>query len=223
DLRDRHRDFRRSQKEIGQAAAKLTRRAVIVGGRVLNVREATSRKSEDKRSDDEVFHKMPLTTKQNLSGQSNISFSILSLGPVLRHNHRDGNGNGKDEHDDSERQQSRERKIMRHNHFDSNKGEHEREAGFQINEPIHQVREQEIERAQTKNGADVRRINNKRVLSDRKNGRDRIDRENEVHHVDDDEDKRERRQHPAVVDLGGEVLSVKFVGHVNGAPDEAHD
>src|SRR5438128_1530458 len=120
-------------------------------------------------------------TKQILSAESNTSFLILLPAPVLRHNHRDRNGNGKDEHDDSERQQSRERKIMRHNHFDSNKREHEREAGFQINEPIYQVREQEIERAQTKNGADVRRINNKRVLSDRKNGRDRIDRENEVH------------------------------------------
>src|SRR5213593_1213433 len=160
--------------------------------------------------------------KQILSDEGNTSFSILLPGPVLRHNHRDRNGDGKDEHDDGEGQQSRDRKIMRHNHFDSDKREHEREAGFQINETIYQVCEQEIERAQPENGADVRRINNKRVLSDRENGRDRIDRENQIHYVDDDQDQRERRQHPAVVDFGGEVLSVEFIGHVNGAPDEAH-
>src|SRR5439155_13248391 len=87
----------------------------------------------------------------------------------------------------------------------------------------YQVREQEIQRAQAENGADVRRINDKRVARDRKNGGDGIDRENQVHHIDDDEDKRERRQHPAVVDLDGEILSVKFIGHMNGAPDKAHD
>src|SRR2546429_6431501 len=88
---------------------------------------------------------------------------------------------------------------------------------------FYRVREKEIERAKAENGADVRRINDKRVARDRENSGDGIDRENEVHHIDDDEDKRERRQHPAIVDLDGEIFSVKFIGHMNGAPDEAHD
>src|SRR5207253_10958101 len=66
DLRDRHRDFRRSEKEIGQAAAKLARRAVVVRGRVLNVGKTTSRKTDEKPSDNELFHKVRQTIKQIL-------------------------------------------------------------------------------------------------------------------------------------------------------------
>ena len=51
-------------------------------------------------------------------------------------------------------------------HFHADKTEHDRKPSLQENESINHVRENEVERAEAEDGADVRRVDDELILSD---------------------------------------------------------
>src|SRR4029077_2386283 len=101
------------------------------------------------------FIDMIWRSNQILRTESNTSFPILVPGPFFCHDHRDRDGDRKNEHDHSERNRGRQPKIIRHDHLDANESEYKRKASFQIDEAIHELCQQEIERTQAEDGADV--------------------------------------------------------------------
>ena len=120
-----------------------------------------------------------------------ISWFLRRLVP--RHENRRANRDQQNRHDYDKREVIRNRKRLGQDHFNSNKNEDDGEANPKINKPIHQIGQQEVEGTQPKNGADVRGVNNERVLRDGENSRNGIDRENEVHHVNHKQDQGKRR------------------------------
>ena len=105
------------------------------------------------------------------------------------------NGDGQHRDNDHERDVIRDRKELGQDHFNSNKNENDGEADPEINKPSHQVGQQEVEGPQAENRANVRGINDERVLSDSEDGRNGIDREDKVHHIDHEQNQSERREH----------------------------
>ena len=98
-------------------------------------------------------------------------------------------------------------------HFGPDESEDDGQAGLEINEAIDHVREKEVERAQSENGADVRGVDDELILGDGEDGRDGIDREDQVHDVDQNQDERERGEHQMPVDAHREMSPVEFLRH----------
>ena len=76
--------------------------------------------------------------------------------------------------------------MIHKNHLDADETEHESEAGSQVNKTVHQTGEQEVERPQAENRANIRCINNERVTRDSEDRGDRIDRKDQVCDLDHD-------------------------------------
>src|SRR5262249_4828106 len=73
-------------------------------------------------------------------------FSVFDSTIVLCLHHRNRNGNSENKHDDSQRKAPRQRQIISNNHFNTDKAEHQSKPRSQINETVHQAREQEVKR-----------------------------------------------------------------------------
>src|ERR1700730_1550225 len=101
----------------------------------------------------------------------NLFCSVFERGAFLRHNHRNRDCDGEDDEDYNQGKAVWKRKIVRHDHFDSDKPEDEGQSGFKVNEPIHQLGQKKIKRAQPENGADVGSINDKGIGCDREDRR----------------------------------------------------
>ena len=90
-------------------------------------------------------------------------------------------------------------------------------------EPVHQVREQEVERAQAEDGEDVGGEDDERVAGDAEDGRDRVHGEDDVGAFDDEQDQeQEGGLAPAVV-AHEEARAVVAAGDRQEAPDQPHD
>src|SRR6266480_6327478 len=144
---------------------------------------------------------------------NNILFSTHGTGIVPRSDHRNCYRNPKNERNDSEREGPRQWKIIRDNHFDPHKGEHECEPCSQVNESIHQAGHQKVERSQTEDCANIGSIGNKRITRDSEDRGNRIDRKEQVRQLDDDHGQGERGQHPAAIQAHSKVLVMKFAGN----------
>src|SRR6266567_444758 len=144
---------------------------------------------------------------------NNILFSIRGTGIVPRSDHRNCYCDRKNKRNDSQGEGPRQWKIIRDNHFDPDKGEHEREPCSQVNETIHQAGHQKVERSQTEDRANIGSIGNKRITRDSEDRRNRIDRKEQVRQLDDDHGQGERGQHPAAIHVHLKVLVMKFAGN----------
>ena len=100
-----------------------------------------------------------------------ILFSWVAGCLVPCHENGRTNRDGQDRDNDHERDVIRDRKEPGQGHFDSNKNENDGEADPEINKPIHQIGQQEVKGTQAENCANVRRINDERVLGDGEDGR----------------------------------------------------
>src|SRR6266513_5289474 len=151
---------------------------------------------------------------------NNILFSTHGTGIVPRSDHRNCYRNPKNERNDSEREGPRQWKMIRDNHFDPDKSEHEREPCSQVNESIHQAGHQKVERSQTENRANIGSIGNKWITRDSEDRGNRIDRKEQVRQLDYDHGQGERGQHPATIQAHFKVYVMKFAG--NGKDAAAH-
>ena len=91
---------------------------------------------------------------------------------------------------------------------------------------MHGGGKREVEGAQAQDGEDVGGVDDEGVLGDGEDGRNRVDREDQVHELDDDERHEERRDEagelagPGVNLLHGELLAVKLFGDAEVPPDQ---
>src|SRR6266404_1195829 len=151
---------------------------------------------------------------------NNILFSIHGTGLVPRSDHRNCYRKPKNKRNDSEREGPRQWKIIRDNHFDPDKSEHERKPRSQVNESIHQAGHQKVERSQTEDRANIGSIGNKWITRDSEDRGNRIDRKEQVRQLDYDHSQGERGQHPATIQAHFKVYVMKFAG--NGKDAAAH-
>ena len=129
------------------------------------------------------------------------------------HENGGANRDGQHREDDHERDVIRDRKEPGQGHFNSNKNENDGEAEPEINKPIHQIGQQEVEGTQAENRANVRGINDEGVLSDGEDGRNGIDREDKVHHIDHEQNQSKRGEHEPPIDPRGEMGAAKVLRH----------
>ena len=69
----------------------------------------------------------------------------------------------------------------------------QRHGGLQVDELVHRARQHEEERAKPQDGEDVRAVDEERIAGDREDGRDAVDREDQVgplHHQQHQEERR---------------------------------
>jgi hypothetical protein len=93
-------------------------------------------------------------------------------------------------------------------HADAHEQHAERE--LEVLELRHHAGEHEVERTQAHDREDVRRDDDERLLRDREDRRDRVEREHDVLQLDRDQAQREDRQDVSAVDLHHEVTFVVF-------------
>jgi hypothetical protein len=154
--------------------------------------------------------------------KGNTLFWVFGGSGVFRFQDGKPDGKSQNKHNNSQRDDSRERQNFRGNHFEAHESEHQCQSSSEINETVHQTCQQEIKRPQAKNRADVRRINNERILTNRKDGWDRIHRERQVRDFNHDHGESKRREHPAAIHAHSEVLVVKFLGDRKNSATELH-
>src|ERR1700736_6908158 len=73
--------------------------------------------------------------------------------------------------------------------------------------------EQEIQRPQTKDCANVGRIDDEWIERNAKDRRNRVDSEENIRHLDHDQHKSQRRQQPPTVARYGEACAVVGIAH----------
>src|SRR4030095_12661991 len=130
---------------------------------------------------------------------------------------------GQHHDDDEQRKPARYPDPGFDQHLQAHETENNRQPNAQVDETRHEIGEQEVKRAQAENGADVRGIDNESVACDREHRRDGVDGKNQVHHLDHDENQRERREHAPATDEGDELWAVVIVRHGKHAADESQD
>jgi len=84
---------------------------------------------------------------------------------------------------------------IRDQHFEADEHQNDRQGDFEIVELLNNAREDEVERAQTKNSKDIGSVNDKRIAGNRKNGRNRIDRKHQIGRLDHHQRQKQRRNH----------------------------
>ena len=156
------------------------------------------------------------------NSKGNTLFWVFRRSIVFRFQHGKPDGNSQNKHNDSQRDDSGERQKFCGNHFEANESKHQRQSGSEINETVHQTRQQEVKRSQAKDRADVRRINNEWILTDREDGWDRIHCERQVRDFNHDHGQSKRREHPAAIDVHSEVLIVKLIGDRKNSATKPH-
>ena len=80
---------------------------------------------------------------------------------------------------------------MLEKHLPADENQHERQPELEVDELVDDAREEEIERAKSEHGADVRRIDDERIAGYGEDRRNRIRREDDVGRVDDEQDDKE--------------------------------
>ena len=156
------------------------------------------------------------------SDKGNTLFWVFGRSAVFRFQYGKPDGDPQNKHNDSQRDDPREWQKICGNHFKAHESEHQCQSGSEINETVHQTCQQEVKRSQPKDCADVRRINNEWILTNREDGRDRIDRERQIRDFNHDHGQSKRREHPAAIHLYSKVLVVKFIGDRKNSATEAH-
>ena len=127
------------------------------------------------------------------NSKGNTLFCLFARSLVFRFQHGKPDGNSQNKHNDSQRDDSGKRQKFCGNHFEAHESKHQRQSGSEINETVHQPRQQEVKRSQAKDRADVRRINNEWILTDREDGRDRIHCKRQVRDFNHDHGQSKRR------------------------------
>ena len=94
-------------------------------------------------------------------------------------------------------------------HFHADKGEHDRQADFQIAKIAERARQQKIHRAQADDGKNVRGENDEGLARDGKNRRDGVHGENQIGRLDEQQHQRQRRERKAAIEPGEKLLPVK--------------
>ena len=92
--------------------------------------------------------------------------------------------------------------------FTPMKAEDHRQAVVQVDQPVHQAAEQEVELAQAHQREDVRGEDDERALGDAEDRRDGVDREHQVRHADGDEDDDHRGEQALAVHRGAQLAAV---------------
>ena len=108
-------------------------------------------------------------------------------------------------------------------HLSPDTAENDRQPDVQIDKARDQVGEEKIQRSQPKNRADVGGINDEGVTRDREYGGNGINRKNQVHGFDHNQNKREGSEHPPAADQGDKLRSVIIGGDMNQASNGAQD
>src|SRR4029453_1668756 len=102
------------------------------------------------------------------NSKGNTLFWVFLRSAVFRLQHGKPYGNSQNKYNDSQRDYSGERQEFCGNHFQAHESKHQCQSSPEINETVHQTCQQEVKRSQAKDRADVRRINNEWILTDRK-------------------------------------------------------
>ena len=107
-------------------------------------------------------------------------------------------------------------------HLHADPDEDEGQAEFEVDEAVHEVGEQEVHGAQAEDREGVRREHDERLLRDREDRGDRVDREHDVGDLDDHEHEQQRRREQLAGTAYEELLAVVLVGHRHEALEGAH-
>src|SRR5204863_1548523 len=83
--------------------------------------------------------------------------------------------------------------------------------------------QQEVERSKSEHGEDVRREHDERICRDAEDRRNRIDREDEIRQLDEDQDEKQGRRQLAPVLHDKKMLAVKILGERKQATCRADD
>ena len=108
--------------------------------------------------------------------------------------------NQNDENDCTERHPNRHLVHVAQNHLRPDEDEHEAETVFQIVEAVNQVGEDEVETTESENRHDVRIEDDIRVTRVGEAGRDRVDSEDDIRQLDEDERDEQWREEQLPVD-----------------------
>ena len=108
-------------------------------------------------------------------------------------------------------------------HFDSDEGEDETEAEFEVVEFVEDTGEGEVEGAEAENGEDIGGVDDERVPGDGEDGGDGVDGEDEVGEFDDEEGDEEWGGHEGALMADEEVAVVVVFGNGDEAAEEADD
>ena len=98
-------------------------------------------------------------------------------------------------------------------HLCADKGEDDCQSRLKIDELVNDTGEQEIQRTQSKNRANVGGVDNERVARNAKDRRDGVDSEENVGDLDHDQRKSQLRQQPPAVAPDGEACPVVASAH----------
>src|SRR6185437_4754308 len=142
--------------------------------------------------------------------------------------HVDGSrgGGSEDEHDHAERCNGRDFIPRCSQHLEADEYEYEREPDGEIAQLADHARQQEVQRSQPEYRGDVRGINEKRHARHRKNRRYAVDRENQIHRLDQNQHDEQRRRHSAfdsaffLAYLNEEMFALIFVIDGNQAANQ---
>jgi hypothetical protein len=105
----------------------------------------------------------------------------------------------------------------------ADEGEDERQAVRQVDQAVHQVAEQEVQLAQAHEGEHVGREDQVRLLGEAVDGRDRVEREQQVGRAQGDDHQQHRRVQALAVLADTELEALPAVGHrqpLAGEPDD---
>ncbi len=98
-------------------------------------------------------------------------------------------------------------------HPGADKGEDDCQGRPKIDKLVNDTSEQEIQRTQTKDSANVGSVDDERVARNAKDRRNRVDSEENVRDLDHDQHKSQRRQQPPAVAAHGEACAVVGIAH----------
>ena len=107
---------------------------------------------------------------------------------AARAEEREADRSCEDEDDHEEREPGRNLPDVGEEHLRADPDENDREPVGEVGEPVHHPREEEVERPQAEEGKGVCGEDDERVVGDREDRGDRVDREDEVGGREDDDD-----------------------------------
>ena len=113
--------------------------------------------------------------------------------------------------------------VAGNEHFDSNKGKNDCQADIQIGKKFNQAGNGKIERPEPKNGKGIRGQNEKRVPCDRKDGGNRVNREDEIGGSEGNQDQKKRGADPSVILADKEMTFMKMGGDRNEFSGKAYE
>ena len=100
----------------------------------------------------------------------------------------------------------------------ADESEDQRETGRQVDQPVEEPGDEEVQRPQTEQGKGVRYEDDVGLLGHPVDGRGLVEREQEVRAPDGDEDEGQGRQHPPPVDASDEPAAVVLVREGKESP-----